>query len=961
MCRHGIDKQFVEDYGGMVEMLIRDCMNPDRNDTMFPYMRTFDCYEGHSWSGGYGDNNSGNNQESASEATFAWSGLYLWGLVTEQDKYRDAGIWGFTTEGIADQQYWFNIDGDNWDEDYIHGDIGIVYGLAGSYGTYFSGNPCCIYGIHMLPVTPSLCFYGLNRYGAETIWKNYVNDQQYYQDHLREDQNDPEGWHHIIWPFMSLSDPEGAMELWKEEEDSGNSDLQANEKLTSYWYIQNMCAKGRPTMDVWSSNYTSYEMFEKNGKYTATVWNPFDYEIKVEFSTKDGVVGSTWVSPHDTVSVDPFKDTDNTDVEVPEVEPIDKIHTIPGLVQAEDYYTSFGCSSIDDNEVGQKVGYTDANDYLVYDVDIEETADYVVEYRFKCGGDGEIGELKLQSDNDNTKWLSDTKLNDTKSWNVVKDQVKLEKGRQKLKLLLVKGGFDLDWIRFYKVGTDPGSVDKADSTKADLSGALLLSSGKSAETSSVNGTNEGAKVTDGNYSSRWESKQEDPQWISIDLGTVQQVGGTKLYWEAAYGKDYTIDISEDGKSWKTVFTMTNGTGGRGYGDDKRSSGLEAIQFDSIYNARYVRMYGTARPGGYGYSLYEFEVYGAVPGQKAKLEAPTLTAISKEDVVTLNWNSVNGALEYEIYKASSVDGDKLKVATTKDTSYADIDVPNGTYYYWIKAVPKDAENYNSSGYSEDIEPITINFIVDVEKIELSETAVTLKEGETLTIMAIISPNKATDQTVTWSTSDRDVVSVRKGVIRGMSGGNAVITATSSNGKTAQCTVEVIPNPDDDEEEPTSVKKDEEATTGNENGFNGNSTTGSDTTVKKEEVTTTAQVQNVTTTDNTNNVATTTKIKKVKKLKLKSLKGRKIKATWKASSKSEKVTGYQIVYSTDKNFKKNKKVKNISSAKFKKAKNSFTIMKLKISKRYYVKVRAYKKVNGVKVYGKYSAKKKIVVKK
>lgn len=935
------DSEFVEDYGGMVEMLIRDCMNPDRNDTMFPYMRNFDCYEGHSWAGGYGDNNSGNNQESASEATFAWSGLYLWGLVTEQDKYRDAGIWGFTTEGIADQQYWFNIDGDNWDEDYIHGDIGIVYGLAGSYGTYFSGNPCCIYGIHWLPVTPSLCFYGLNRYGAETIWKNYVNDQQYYQDHLREDQNDPEGWHHIIWPFMSLSDPEGAVKLWEEEEASGNSDLQANEKLTSYWYIQNMCAKGRPTTDVWSSNYTSYEVFEKNGKYSATVWNPFDYEIKVEFSTKDGVVGSTWVSPHDTVSVDPFKNTDNTDVEVPEIEPIDKIHKIPGLVQAEDYYTSFGCSSINDNQVGQKVGYTDANDYIVYDVDVEETADYVVEYSFKSTSSTEIGELKLQSDNDNTKWLSDTVLNDTKTWNVVKDQVHLEKGRQKLKLSFAEGGIDLDWLRFYKVGTDPGSVDNAEITKADLTGAALISSGKKAEASSaVNAGSDGTKVTDGNYSSRWESKHEDPQWIKIDLDEAQKIGGIKLYWETAAAKDYTIDISDDGEHWETIFTMTNGTGGAGYGDDKRSSGLESIKFDSIYKARYIRMNGTARKTGYGYSLYEFEVYGPGPGQKEEIASPSLSADKKDDAVTLKWNTISGASEYEVYRSTSADGEKQKITATKELTYTDIDVPNGTYYYWIKAVPKDSEKYNASAFSKAIEPITINYIVNVDKITLDQTNISIKVGDVLTLNATITPAKATDKTVTWSTSDREVVTVRKGLIRGMKGGKAVITVTASNGKTAKCTVEVIPNGDEDDEETTTIKKEEQTT-----GKAENPTTG--TNVKA-------------TGGDTNNERTAINLKKIKKLKLKSLKGKKVKVTWKASAKKEKVTGYQIVYSTNKKFKKNKKVKNISSKKFKKAKKSFTIKKLKKSKTYYVRVRAYKKVNGVKIYGKFSAKKKIVVK-
>ena len=71
------DSGFVRDYGEMLEHMIRDTMNPSKTDPWYPFMRNFDVYEGHSWSGGYGDNQSGNNQESSSRATFAWAGLYL--------------------------------------------------------------------------------------------------------------------------------------------------------------------------------------------------------------------------------------------------------------------------------------------------------------------------------------------------------------------------------------------------------------------------------------------------------------------------------------------------------------------------------------------------------------------------------------------------------------------------------------------------------------------------------------------------------------------------------------------------------------------------------------------------------------------------------------------------------------------------------------------------------------------
>ena len=88
----------------------------------------------------------------------------------------------------------------------------------------------------------------------------------------------------------------------------------------------------------------------------------------------------------------------------------------------------------------------------------------------------------------------------------------------------------------------------------------------------------------------------------------------------------------------------------------------------------------------------------------------------------------------------------------------------------------------------------------------------------------------------------------------------------------------------------------------------------------------------------------KIKKIKKkasnkisIKLKVLKG---------------VNGYQIKISTSKKFKKAK------TKKYKKAK--FTIKKLKANKKYYIRVRAYKVVNGITYYGKWS-KRKIKMKK
>ena len=104
------------------------------------------------------------------------------------------------------------------------------------------------------------------------------------------------------------------------------------------------------------------------------------------------------------------------------------------------------------------------------------------------------------------------------------------------------------------------------------------------------------KAVDGNGTTRWSSGFNDPQWISIDLGSTYKIASVILKWEAAYGKNYTIDMSDDGANWTTVYTKTNGTGGP-----------ETLTVNGT--GRYVRMYGTARGTIYGYSLWEMEVYG----------------------------------------------------------------------------------------------------------------------------------------------------------------------------------------------------------------------------------------------------------------------------------------------------------------------------------------------------------------
>ncbi|GHJ49381.1 coagulation factor 5/8 type [Catellatospora sp. TT07R-123] len=129
----------------------------------------------------------------------------------------------------------------------------------------------------------------------------------------------------------------------------------------------------------------------------------------------------------------------------------------------------------------------------------------------------------------------------------------------------------------------------------------LISVGKTATASSVQGADlPASNAVDGNAGTRWGSAWSDPQWIQIDLGATAAISQVVLQWEGAYAKAFQLQVSANGTAWTDVYSTVNGTGG-----------TQTLAVSG--SGRYIRMYGTQRNSGYGYSLYEFGVYGVIGG------------------------------------------------------------------------------------------------------------------------------------------------------------------------------------------------------------------------------------------------------------------------------------------------------------------------------------------------------------
>ncbi|TVZ03240.1 coagulation factor 5/8 type domain-containing protein [Trebonia kvetii] len=131
--------------------------------------------------------------------------------------------------------------------------------------------------------------------------------------------------------------------------------------------------------------------------------------------------------------------------------------------------------------------------------------------------------------------------------------------------------------------------------------ATLLSQGQPATASSLeNATFPASAAVDGNTGTRWSSAFSDPQWLQVDLGSSATISQVVLQWETAYATAFQIQTSPDAVNWTTIYSTTTGTGG-----------TQTLNITGT--GRYVRMYGTKRATQWGYSLWEFQVYGTLGG------------------------------------------------------------------------------------------------------------------------------------------------------------------------------------------------------------------------------------------------------------------------------------------------------------------------------------------------------------
>ncbi|HZM77280.1 MAG TPA: discoidin domain-containing protein, partial [Candidatus Limnocylindrales bacterium] len=154
-------------------------------------------------------------------------------------------------------------------------------------------------------------------------------------------------------------------------------------------------------------------------------------------------------------------------------------------------------------------------------------------------------------------------------------------------------------------------------TPAAQAAGPLISQGKPTTASSTeNAGTPASAATDGNAGTRWSSAFSDPQWIQIDLGATAAIDQVILNWEAAYARSFSLGVSDSATGpFTTIYSTTTSTGG-----------LQTLAVTG--NGRYIRMTGTVRATQYGYSLWEFQVFGTTGSPPGECNTGTNTAQGK---------------------------------------------------------------------------------------------------------------------------------------------------------------------------------------------------------------------------------------------------------------------------------------------------------------------------------------------
>lgn len=296
---------------------------------------------------------------------------------------------------------------------------------------------------------------------------------------------------------------------------------------------------------------------------------------------------------------------------------------------------------------------------------------------------------------------------------------------------------------------------------------------------------------DGNEGTKWHSNYSDDKKKPVVADPGER-------------NEFTIDFGKTVSADKFEYIPPNGgngfiTGYRLYysetedGDDfieignggtwPYDSSKKTVEFEQTINMRRIKIRATETNGAEGLNKHicavEFNVYtlkdGVVAPTGINADTEMILNIGESKQITASVEPPNASYKEITYtssnsKIASVSADGTVTAGTR-TGTAEITM-------------------TSFGGQTAICTVKVISNIQVESITLEKDSITLQPGGEIMLIADIRPYYGADKTLTWKSDDESVATVDGGKIKAVSTGRAVITATATNGMTADCEVWVV---------------------------------------------------------------------------------------------------------------------------------------------------------------------------
>lgn len=275
---------FVEQYqpgwaaqwGNMINLLVRDAASNNRNDNMFPYLRNFSPYAGHCWANGFATFPQGNDQESTSESMQFNSSLIHWGTITNNNAIRDLGIYLYTTEQTAIEEYWFDVNRQNFGTNQNYALVSRIWGNSYDNGTFWTNDIAASYGIELYPIHGGSLYLGHNQNYIKRLWNEIKANTG-----ITTNQANDNLWHDVMWEFAAFINPSEALAMYDSYPNRslkfGITDAQ------TYHWLHAMNVLGKVSSSI-TANHPIAAVFDLNGRITYVAQNYSAVPIVVTFS-----------------------------------------------------------------------------------------------------------------------------------------------------------------------------------------------------------------------------------------------------------------------------------------------------------------------------------------------------------------------------------------------------------------------------------------------------------------------------------------------------------------------------------------------------------------------------------------------------------------------------------------------------------------------------------------------------